>query len=657
MDRNLRFQTTLHRLLTRWGGAYVLRMQSITQLISFLAALIGIYYILVTANLDQIQTIELFVSVFAFVALVNLLFPAFTAMATINARRRLDTLYKGKPANATSPLPEQEILAWQEIHNLPWRYAVAELATAYLLVVLPVVLFMRWIGNVETVQAIYIATGGLISGTIVVVQNALFLERILGPARDALIPQDITKQTEQGGLRLEPRLQIVIGFLILTAIIFLGMDKFIGREIEAYILGLLIIVFGLYLGRMLTRSATIPIHEIINTMERFRKGDHSARAAILSSDEISQLTIRLNQLLDQLQVSQYQLEKQVEERTANLNAKTSRLQAASQISRDAASARDVNTLLERTVNLITERFGFYHTGIFLLDPAGEYAVLQSASSDGGKKMLERGHRLEVGQQGVVGTAAYQNRPHIAMDVGQDAVFFQNPDLPLTRSEAAIPLAARGQVIGVLDIQSTEQAAFSQDDIDLLQTLADQIALAIQNAQLIEESRSMLVKLEATLSENVKQVWRSRVSGQRRAYRYTPTGLIPLTQDAEEQKRKSPDARKAQINIPVTLRGQKIGNIALTRKGENTWSEADQSLALEVANQVGLALENSRLLLDAQQRAFMEQKLSELTARLGRSIDSDTILQTAVRELHQLPNVKEVAIHLNPTEKSEAGGKK
>jgi HAMP domain-containing protein len=294
---------------------------------------------------------------------------------------------------------------------------------------------MRWIGHVDVTQAIHIATGGLVSGTAVVIQNVLFLERILGPVRNALLPHDKGQQANQTGFRLQPRIQLIITVLILVSIIFLGMDEFISRQIDSYILSIMIIILGLYLGRMLTKSITMPVTEIIKTMERFRDGDYSARASILSSDEISQLTIQLNQLLNQLQISQYRLEKQVEERTADLNTKTTRLQAAAQISRDAASARDVNTLLGRTVNLITERFGFYHTGIFLVDPAGEYAVLQAASSEGGSKMLERGHRLEVGQQGIVGATAYQNRPHIAMDVGQDAVFFKNPDLPLTRSEA------------------------------------------------------------------------------------------------------------------------------------------------------------------------------------------------------------------------------
>jgi GAF domain-containing protein len=240
---------------------------------------------------------------------------------------------------------------------------------------------------------------------------------------------------------------------------------------------------------------------------------------------------------------------------------------------------------------------------------------------------------------------------VVPDTSRDALFLENPDLPLTRAEAAIPLTARGKVIGVLDIQSIKQASFSPDEIDLLQSLADQLALAIQNTMLIEESRSALTQLEAALSENVRQAWSERGS-QKRAYRYSPTGLAvsPI------ESGKPPAAAKGatQINIPIRLRGQLLGTIVLHRKGENTWGDADRLLVAEVADQIGLALENSRLLQDAQRRAVHEQMLSNLTTRLGQSVDADALLQTTVRELRQLPDVTEVSVFLAPPESAVAG---
>lgn len=646
MERNFSTQTTLDRLLARWAGDYLIRMPSITQLISFVAALIGIFYILVRAELSRIQVVELFASVFIFVALVNAIIPIFTVMATRNARARLNEIYKGKPIPRSLSQEDCASLAWQEINTFSWRYMLIEAPTAYFLVVLPVVLFMRWVGGVDTNQAIHILIGGMVSATAVVLQNFLFLEKALGPVRNALFDQRYAQEAGGPKFGLRTRFQVIVIALILMTLLFVGMDKFLEGQAGVFLLSAMLIIMVIYIVRLLEQSVTDPIRDIVTAMEKFRRGDHSARVSVLTSDETQQLASQLNQLLTQLQFSQSALEKEVEQRTADLNMRTARLQAAALISKDAASTRDVQTLLARTVKLISERFGFYHAGIFLLDSSGEYAVLQAASSEGGQRMLERGHRLAVGEQGIVGTAAYQNRPHIATNVGQDSVYFKNPDLPLTKSEAAIPLSARGKVIGVLDIQSTEEAAFSQDAIELLQTLADQIALAIHNAQLIEEGQETLAQLQTVLEENIKQIWRRQSMFQKGGYRYTPTGTSVLTH-REREPEGAVSAGDKKLLIPITLRGQTIGNLTLARKTDAAWSDDDRALLQEIAIQVGLALENSRLLSEAQQRAFQEQSLSELTSQLGRSIDSDSLLQTVARELHQIPNVAEVSVYLAP----------
>ncbi len=168
--------------------------------------------------------------------------------------------------------------------------------------------------------------------------------------------------------------------------------------------------------------------------------------------------------------------------------RAAQLAAAAEVARDATSILDVEQLLNETVHLISEQFGFYHAGVFLLDEAGEYAVLQAASSEGGQRMLARGHKLRVGKVGIVGKVAATGEPHIALDVGKDAVHFANPDLPDTHSEMGLPLRVRGRVIGVLDVQSTRVAAFTEDDVAVLQTLADQLAAAIANARLFRAVR-------------------------------------------------------------------------------------------------------------------------------------------------------------------------
>jgi len=179
-----------------------------------------------------------------------------------------------------------------------------------------------------------------------------------------------------------------------------------------------------------------------------------------------------------------------------LQRRATQLAAAAEVAQSATAILDLEKLLDETVRHISERFGFYHAGVFLLDEAGEYAVLRAASSEGGQRMLARGHRLAVGQVGIVGYVAGTGQPRIALDVGADAVFFDNPDLPLTRSEMALPLTARGRVIGVLDVQSVEAAAFSDEDVTILSTMANQLATAIENVRLLEETERRAVQTQA-----------------------------------------------------------------------------------------------------------------------------------------------------------------
>jgi GAF domain-containing protein len=248
--------------------------------------------------------------------------------------------------------------------------------------------------------------------------------------------------------------------------------------------------------------------------------------------------------------------------------------------------------------------------------------------------MEHGHSLSVGTQGIVGYVAAQKKPRIALDVGADAIFFNNPDLPLTRSEVALPLVVRNKVLGVLDIQSDEPQAFDADDIDVLQTLADQIAIAIENARLMDETQAALLQLEALTATRTREVWSEKLRERNRVFTYTPLGL---------RTEKLPQNTEKAVSAPIMLRGQKIGTISIARKGESTWTKLDKELIEEVAGQVGLAVDNIRLLEEATQRARQEQTVGKLAARFSQSLDLDTLLQTAARELGQLPDVSEVSV--------------
>jgi len=330
------------------------------------------------------------------------------------------------------------------------------------------------------------------------------------------------------------------------------------------------------------------------------------------------------------------LEKRVEERTAGLFKKTDQLRAASYIARQTAEIQALDTILKVVADLVTDQFGFYHTGIFLMNETGNEVVLVSASSDGGRRMVEKGHSLKVGSQGIVGYAAGQKRPRIALDVGADAVFFNNPDLPMTRSEVALPLIIRERVLGVLDIQSDQPQAFSMEEIDVLQTLADQVAVAIENTRLLEESQTALMQVEALTAIRTRESWSQKVRESGYSYTYTPLGI---------HAGKSSEESDQAFKIPITLRGQKIGAISIARKDKTPWSEMDRELINEVAYQTGLAVDNVRLVDDATQRAKQEQTVGELAARFSQSTDIDALLQIAARELGQVADVAEVSIFI------------
>lgn len=339
------------------------------------------------------------------------------------------------------------------------------------------------------------------------------------------------------------------------------------------------------------------------------------------------------------------LEKRVEERAAGLIKKTDQLRAASYITRQIAELQDLGTILNVVTRLVSDQFGFRHAGIFLMNETGDEVVLVSASSEGGRRMVESGHAVKVNSQGLVAFAASQKKPRIALDVGPDAVSFNNPHLPDTRSEVALPMLVRDRVLGVLDIQSDQPMAFSTEDIDVLQTLADQVAVTIENMRLLEESQTALMQIEALTASRTREAWGQKVREGAYAYTYTPLGVRAGGTSEETDNA---------LKVPITLRGQRIGTLSLARKDGAQWSELDRNMVQEVAYQAGLAIENVRLVEDATQRAGQEQLVGELAARFSQSMDIDSLLQTAARELGQIPNVAEVSMFLGemPSRTSE-----
>lgn len=234
---------------------------------------------------------------------------------------------------------------------------------------------------------------------------------------------------------------------------------------------------------LVTGRSLRPLRALTAFTERIARGEWEHRLAEQRQDEIGRLSRSFNRMTEEISTLYRSLEDRVQQRTRQI-------QTASEVARDAVSITDVEQLLDETVHLISARFGYYHAGVFLLDESGENAVLRAASSEGGKRMLARSHSLPVGKTGIVGFVTGTGNPRIALDVGDDAYHFSNPDLPETRSELAIPLRSGEVVIGALDVQSSQPNAFDEDDLLVLQTLGDQLAVAIENARLIETQQEV-----------------------------------------------------------------------------------------------------------------------------------------------------------------------
>lgn len=365
--------------------------------------------------------------------------------------------------------------------------------------------------------------------------------------------------------------------------------------------------------------------------------------------------MRSNQELRSLQAL---LENRISERTVDLEKRASQLQTVSSLARTIASMQDLNTLLPTITRLVSDQFGFYHTGIFLLDEANEYAVLKAANSEGGVRMLTREHRLRLNSDSIVGYAASRGEPRIALDVGADSAYFNNPDLPQTRSEMALPLRVTGRVIGALDVQSTEINAFSKEDIFVLYTLADQIAIAIENARLYGQAQKALKDSQSTFEKYVKQEWSSFIQQVRYSgFLFDGKQVLPLEKQAKRDHTRpviqtgslSLDKPSPTIAVPIKLRGQTIGVLDVRSKnGSRSWSGNEVALLEAAAERAALALENARLVESAQRRASRERSIGEISAKIGSVSDIDSILQAAVEELgRKLSGGTEVTLEIHP----------
>lgn len=389
------------------------------------------------------------------------------------------------------------------------------------------------------------------------------------------------------------------------------------------------------------------------------------------------------------------LEQTVAERTRDLEHRAVQLATAADVGRAAASLLNLESLSREVVDLVRDRFDLYYAGLFLLDDTGSQAVLEAGSGEAGRTMKAQGHSLEVGGLSMVGAACARREARIALDVGAEPIRFDNPLLPETRSEMALPLTVGERVLGALDAQSIEPAAFSEEDVAVLQLVADQVAVAVDNARKFSEEGEVLeatsplyrvgrrLALAVTMEDIVQAIIDSvaeteasgcvvvQLSGLQDGgiedavllgswdqHEASPDGIgaslpvspgrIPLNrfssllvvEDTAQQDDDQHDMRrflsqfggKAFANVPLRAAGRTIGFVHIYRNEAGPFSPVSIRLYETLVDQAAVALEGARLLYEAQRRAAHEQTLSRATARMRETLDADTVLRTAVTEI-------------------------
>ncbi|HKJ28107.1 MAG TPA: GAF domain-containing protein [Anaerolineales bacterium] len=365
------------------------------------------------------------------------------------------------------------------------------------------------------------------------------------------------------------------------------------------------------------------------------------RATAQAFKELSNIRKELVDSNEELSQMQQYLQETVTERTTQLEKRNKYLEAAQQVARESLSTLDLQEMLDTIASLISELFGFYHVGIFLLDDRKEWAVLKAVSSPGGQIMLRRNHRLEVGKQGIVGFVTSIGQARISQDIELDRIHSVTAELPDTRSEMALPLKVRNNIIGALDIQDSTPNAFEEDDLSILQTVADQIALAVENIRLYQQTQETIEEIQRVYGEYSQQAWSETYQKNLlHSYRYAG-GSVEAISDNEQI-----NLIGNKVSVPISIRGQYIGAIEIA-KGENPedWSDDELKLLHTLSEQLGVALDSARLYNETQLRASTEHVISQISSELWETLEINSILKTAAEKLRTALAVPELTVRL------------
>ena len=359
-------------------------------------------------------------------------------------------------------------------------------------------------------------------------------------------------------------------------------------------------------------------------------------------------------------------------------------ETAAEIARDISSSLNLDELLQKAVDLIRTRFDFYHASVFLKDLPGEYVVIREATGEAGNQLKRSGHKLAVDSKSVVGFVAGEGEPLVVNDTTRDTTYYANPLLPHTRSEAAIPLKVGERIVGVLDVQSNQLYAFSDDNLRTLQILADQLAIAVVNSELFAETQEHLAQhrllhhitttaasgttldealqsavngLQVTLggdrvaillADREKKVLEvkaavgyagnvfdlripigSGITGWAAAHRKT-LRINNVLQDTRYIEASS--NTRSEMAIPLLYRSELLGVLNVESEQLSAYAENDEELLGTLGGSLAAIIANARLLEQIRGQAERERILFEITDKIRRTTDMDTILATTASEL-------------------------
>lgn len=646
-------RSSLDQLLSRMGGWYVLVIIAAAQLIALLGIIPGIISINVNAEFDEQQ-----LRVFAWVTpllivLSNLILLGVSWLITPTARKRLNDWAKG----SLRPNLDEEFGAWREITSLTWRYGIAAAVVITVVDILPVFFITSSQGEIissafqptpiNSPDPLYILLGGfasLLGSTILAV---LMIERLALPARLVLVPNDFETQLKgRFGALLIGKFQILILGLIAIGVLLIApigyqqtirilysevsaLDGFSGLQVQSIFFSALALIVGAGFSYYVSRSVSDPIKDLIDTFTKIERGDLAQRAPVSATDELGIVTMHFNRMVSQLEALQNTLEQQVVERTKQLTA-------TNEVGRVAASSLDPDELITRVIKLLPEQFDYYYAAIYLLDPSEKWAELKEASGDAGNVLKQKRHRLEVSGKSMVSTAIREKSVRIAQIASEEKQRVENPLLPHTRSEIALPLLVGDRALGALNVQSMKEADFGPQVIETMKNMAGQVAIALENARLYQEARQVIKEMRAVQQQYLQEGW-SGFSAQNEELEYG------VGDESLENSNK--------MEVSISLRDQILGQIML--EGNDEWTQEQRSLVDAVATQAAIALENARLVSESRQVAIRERMLAEINSKIWSSATIDGVLQTVVKELGRRLNASQVTVELNLEDGSSA----